>query len=280
MLMKRSLYSSVIFAVMFSLFLIQQCSAISAIDSQKSMTLTIEKGSSLEMPVVIQDVSEVTEIKATGDIADWVSFWGNHSTYDIFPGQTYILVSIDVPDDAKLGEYDGTIKAGSDTVSRIRIKVTIKLADAKAYQEMEAVDKQVNSLKDRVSDLTSDIKMLRTQVVTLQYNMTKKVEEIYKYQRDLSELEKDNSELKESLQEIKNQYAEVKKENEKLNSLTGSLVSTQIPGMFLVGIVIGVFAMLVTFRREHYKRHVKSKLSMISKRRKKEEQFRYSFSNR
>jgi len=274
----RSFLYLLFFCVMASLLAFPQCSAVSAIDSQKSIALTMEKGSLIEIPVVIQDVSKVAEISTTGEITDWVRFWGNHTTYDIFPGQTYILVTIAVPEDTSLGEYEGVIKAGSETLTKLRIKVSIKLEDAKAYQEMDAVDKQINTLRDRISDLTSDIRMLRVQVVTLQYNMTKKVEEIYEYQKNLDELEKENTNLKENLQEAEKKYTEFREENKKLSSLTGSLVSTQIPGMFITGIVLGVITMVLAFRREHYKRKVKHKLSKISVRKKKDEQFRYSFS--
>ncbi len=258
--------------------------AVDVLESQEDIVLTLERGTSHEFPLLLQNVDEISTLESAGDIEGWIGFWEDgENEYEIYPGQSYVQIVIDVPDDEDLGEYDGEVRWDGKTLSTISVKVTLELNDVMSYETLSDMDDDVGALQDRVELLTDGIIDLRTQVATLEYNMSEKVEEIYEYQKDLTELEKEKTELErkhedlsEDYVELEEKYSEVSESNEELNALTGALAGTQVPGMFIGGLLAGVIAMAVIIRREEVKRKVKRKLSNSMDRSKKDE-FKYSF---
>ncbi len=244
--------------------------AVGVLESQEDVTLTLERGSTYEFPLMLRDVDESMELSIDGEIEDWVGFGnGMESKITITAWQPYVILKIEIPDDEELGEYDGEILAGDSVISEMIIKVTLDLSNVIANEE-------VADLQDKVDILTDSVRELRSHVATLEYNVSEKVGEIYEYQKDLNMLEKENEELTEKNIELEEKYIETATTNEELNDLTGALVGTQLPGMFIGGMLIGVITMVTILNRGEVKRRLKKKLGMtVEKPHHKE--FKYSF---
>ncbi|MBN1896368.1 MAG: hypothetical protein JW789_01415 [Candidatus Aenigmarchaeota archaeon] len=268
-----------------ALFLITPyASAINAMDSQKDITIVIERGNSYEFPLILQNVDDDSGIEILGDKDGWVGFWNPDAyQYTVITGQFLVLISIEVPENANLGEYDFEITSGTNVISKLKLKVTIQLSDAKAYEKLADVDNEVGDLKTKVLVLSDDIGDLRSDVATLEYSLSEKVSEIQDYQKDLTKLETENEKLSDDLDEVSELYQNASKKNEELTTFTGMLVNTQIPGMFTMGIILGITLVTVIVKREIVKRKVKSKIKCSDSRQKPQKDkdlFRYSYTGR
>jgi hypothetical protein len=258
--------------------LLPSVNAVDVIESQEDITLTLERDSCYEFPLMLQNVDEITTVESAGEIDGWITFWGKDDhEYDIYPGQSYVLVYIDVPEKADLGEYEGEIKAGTKTLTEIRVKVTLDLSTVIANEE-------VADLHDKVGTLTDDVAELRNQVATLEHTVTQKVEEIQKYQKDLAALEdekdaleKEHAELSEDYEELEENYNEAAESNEELSALTGAMVGVHLPSAIVGGIILGVLLVTAIIRRELVKKKLKNKLKSAVGRSEHRDEFRYSF---
>ncbi len=266
-----------------SVCLLPSVGAVGVIDGQEDIRLTLERGAYFEFPLLLQNVNEITTIESSDKINEWIAFWGKDDhDYDIYPGQSYVLVTISVPEKADLGEYYGEIKTGNTVLSKIRVKVTLELNEAMSYETLSDVDKEMGTLRDKVGELTDTVSDLRKNVATLEYNVSEKMEDIYEYQKDLDALEKEKSALEKSheelagdYEELQEKYSETAASNEELNQITGSMVSVQLPGMFLGGIILGILFVVTVIRREHVKRNLKKRIKRAIG--KSGDDFRYSF---
>jgi len=268
------------------ILLIPVASAVSVDESQESIVLVLERGTTYEFPLLAQDIEKTATIKASGEISDWIAFGEDKdSEYEIYPSYlTKVLVSITIPDDAELGEYEGEIEADSMKLSSLEIKVTLELSDAKAYEQLSDVDEEVGRLKEKVESMTDSMNSMRVQLATLEEEVSDKMQDIYAYQKNLTALENEKSRLEsekaEIEQNLKNLQAKsegLEESNRQLNEMTGMLVGTQLPGMFFGGIILGVIAVTLIVKRAHVAKKIKSRVQRVSGRG-KEEKFRYRFS--
>ncbi|UCD02837.1 MAG: hypothetical protein JSV63_03575 [Candidatus Aenigmatarchaeota archaeon] len=249
-------------ASFFVLFLFSSpAGAIDVLDeSQEDITLILEQGADYDFPLLLQDVDKITNVTTEGDIDDWIGIWGD-SERQIFPGLPYILVTISVPAKAELGEYDGEITADGKTLSYITVKVIPKFSDVIAHETLSDMGEEVGALGDRVFKLTEDIQELRNQIALLEHDVSEKVEEIYQYQKNLDALEKEKNALETSYQNLQTEYDETEESNRQLNELTGALVGTQLPGMFIGGILLGIVLTFVLANRQKLKRKIVKKIT-------------------
>ena len=253
--MNAKIFSSFVY-VLIVLSLISTASAIEVLDeSQDDITLILEQGSEYEFPLLIHDISGETLIKSEGKIDDWISIWGE-SEMKIFPGNTFVRISINVPEEADLGEYTGEVTADGKTLSFFTIKVTPKYTEVIAHESLSSMDEEVGTLGERVLALTTDIGELRTQIAVLEDDINKKVEEIYQYQKDLDALEKEREELEASYESLQEDYSESEAQVTELNEITGALVGTQMPGMLIGGILLGIILTIFLINRQKVKRKV------------------------
>jgi outer membrane murein-binding lipoprotein Lpp len=264
---------------LFAVLAVPQACALEVIDNQKNIELTIERGDSYEFPLLLQNVQEKRTLSSYGDVSGWVRIFGVEE-FEVNPAMGYVMVSIEVPSDIELGEYEGVIRSDGTAVSKIRVKVTLELSDVKAYEKLSDVDKEVGTLQEKVSTLTSDISSLRTQVATLESEVSQKMEEIYEYQKDLNELEANNEKLEKELTDLRGKYEEAEVSNEELNEITGMLIGTQLPGMFLGGLILGAIAVTAIVKRELVKKKLRDKVKRSGSMPKDEGGFRYSYKGR
>jgi len=260
-----------VFSLLALFLLLPSVQSIEILEIQEDVTLTMERGSTYEFPLLLRDVDESIELSIDGEIEDFLGFGsGMDSKITITAWQPYVILKIKVPDDEELGEYNGEILAGDSVISEIIVKVTLDLSNVIANED-------VADLQDRVDILTDSIRDLRSNVATLEYNVAEKVGEIYEYQKDLTMLEKENEQLSEKNIELEEKYTETAATNDELNELTGALVGTQLPGMFIGGILLGILTMVTIIRREALKRKLKRKLGMSVAEKHHHKEFKYSF---
>ncbi len=267
------------FSLLALFLLMPSAQSVETLESQEDITLTIERGTAYEFPLMLGGVDESMELSIDGDIEDWAGFGsGTERKVTISAWQPYVIVKIDVPDDEDLGEYGGEILADGSVISELTVKVTLDLSSVMANEE-------VADLQDKVGALTDDVGELRTQVATLEHTVTQKVSEIQEYQKDLdalekekAALEKDHAELSENYEELQENYNEAASSNEELSAITGSMVGVYLPGSVAGGIILGVLTMVTIIRREQVKRSLKKKLKNAVGKSEQRDEFRYSFS--
>ena len=279
---RAALLPVVVFPLLAIILLSHGAHGLSVLESQETVTMTIERGSTQSFPLILQNAQEKSTIKAAGDASPWISFWEEGSgEYETYPGQAYILVIIDVPSDTDLGEYDAEIRSDSTVLSEIRLKVTLELSDVKSYVKLSDVDKEVGTLKDKVGSLSTGVSDLKSEVSVLETRLSEKMEEVYEYQKNLTEVENENEQLSEEVASLRYKLASAEQSNEELNQFTGMLVGAQIPGMFLGGLILGIIIVTTIINREMVKKKLKEKTrrkaSQGTAPQKKEEPFRYSW---
>jgi myosin heavy subunit len=268
------------------IFLFPVASALDVPPSQEDIILTMERGASLPIFLLVNDVDEEVTLKADGEIENWVRFGEDkEAELNITPAYytTVVLVTVSVPKDAELEEYEGSINADSRKLSSLRIKVTLELSDAKAYEQLSDVDEEVNRLREKVESMADSLNSMRVQIATLEEEVSSKMEEIYKYQKDLTaleneknDLEEENTALAQNLQDLQTKSDELEESNKELNELTGMLVGTQLPGMFFGGIILGIIVVTLALKRSHVAKKIKSRVQRL-KQRGKGESFRYNY---
>jgi hypothetical protein len=264
------------FSVIVLLLMLSSVQAVNVLDkSQEDITLILERGAEYEFPILLQDVDKIMIIKTEGDIDSWIGIWGDPER-EIFPGLPYVLVTISVPDDAELGEYTGEITAEGNTVSFITVKVTPQFTKVIANDALSAMDEEVGALGERVVILTDSIADLRSEVAVLEHNVSDKVEQIYQYQKDLDALEKEKNDLEESYEELQEEHTQKEEEFTELETFTGAVVGTQLPGMFVGGIILGIIITIVIFSRENVKKKIVRKVKKTAGMDTRED-FRYSY---
>lgn len=260
--------------------------AISVPSTQEQIELTIERGSSYSFFLLVNDVDEEATLTADGDTEDWVRFGEEKKTKINVSSSffmTIVLVTITVPDDTDLDEYTGTIKADGRKISGLEVKVTLELSDVKAFEKLSDVDEEVGTLRDQVKSLTDSLNTMRVDMATLEAEVSTSMDEIYKYQKNLTALENErnsllseNTNLEGDLQQFMVKSSELEESNRQLNDITGFLISTQLPGMFLGGIILGIIVVTLVVKRAHVAKRIKSRVKRL-RGREKEEGFRYNF---
>jgi hypothetical protein len=263
--------------------------AISVPNTQEQVEVTIERDSSHSFFLLISDVDEETILTSDGDIKDWVRF-GEEKQKQINVSSSFfmtiVLVTISVPDDADLDEYTGKIRADGRRLTDLRVKVTLELSDVKAFEQLSDVDEEVGSLNEQVEHLTDSLNTMRVDMAALEAEVSSSMVEISDYQKNLSALEKErnelaseNNQLLSELKSIKDKTAELEQSNQELNAITGSLISTQVPGMFLGGIILGIVIVTLVLKRDRVIEKIRSRSKKMKgpDSEKKEDKFRYSF---
>jgi FtsZ-binding cell division protein ZapB len=288
MVYKCNRFLNTFLAVCLSIaLLLPSASATDVPSTQESMDFTIERGSSHSFFLLVSELSSDVTLSGGGDIGDWISF-GDGKLNEIKIPETsvinIVLVTIDVPDGIDLDEYDGVINENGRRLSLLRVKVTLDLSDAKSFEQLSDVDKEVTGLQEKVESLTGSLVNVRSQLATLEKEVSDRMEEIYKYQRDVTaledekaRLEAENQNLDKDISALQEKSAELEESNTELNQMTGMLVGTQLPGMFFAGIMLGVVSLTLVVKREHFARKIRAKLKGTRKH-EPEERFRYSYS--
>ena len=263
-------------------------SAVSVPSTQEVIRLTIERGSSYDFFLIVSDVDEEIKLTADGDTEDWVGF-GEEKKAEINVSSSFYMtivwVTVSIPDDTDLDEYTGTIKADGRKLSELEVKVTLELSDAKAFEKLSDVDEEVGTLRDQIESLTDSLNTMRVDMATLEAEVSSSMREINEYQKNLTELENErnsllseNSGLESDLNVFKEKSVELEESNKELNAITGSLISTQLPGMFFGGIILGVIIVTLVIKRAHVLEKIKSRgKKMKGPEKEKERKFKYSF---
>ena len=250
--------------------------AIGVPPSQETITLTMERGSSLSFFLLVNEVYEEVVLDAEGEVSDWISFGEGEEAEIIIPQSfqtNIVMVTISVPDDVELDEYDAITRVDGRKLQTLRIKVTLELSDAKAYSKLSDVDEEVGQLEEKVEGMSGSLNNMRVQIATLEEQVSEKMQEIYEYQRDVTaledekvRLETENEDLGQDLEELQSKSQELEASNTQLNEMTGMLVGTQLPGMFFGGVIIGVIIVTLVVKRSHVARKVKARVQRIRKR--------------
>lgn len=232
-------------------------SALNVHENQQNMVLTLERGSTFEFLLLVENVDEPANIEASGEISDWITFGETReAVFAVYPNYFIIVpVTISVPAGTDMGEYQGSIEADGIRLSKLTIKVTLGLDDAIAYAKISNVDEEVGNLSDQVEALIGSLDDVRTQMATLEHEVSDKMNEIYDYQKNLTtleseknNLESENARLEEDLQTLLGKSQNLEESNQQLNEMTGMLVGTQLPGMFFGGIILGVFIIVTALK--------------------------------
>jgi len=228
-----------------------------------NVVLTIERGASVVYPINLYEIRDPTVITARGDAAGWIKFGGNSTEFAIDNVLLYIqglpiLLTISVPENQALNEYEADLMDSRGTIlTTFRIKVTLELADVKAFEMMSDMDKEVGTLKDKVEDLTDTVTTTRTQMTSLEDEVQEKMREIYQYQKNLSDLEAENLAVKAEnaafsveVASLRSRSASLEDSNTELTKTTGMMTSVELPGMLMLGLILGALMVTLVLERE------------------------------
>lgn len=206
--------------------------AIYVDDSQEDITLTMEQGSRLEFPLLVfSSKASDQSLFAYDDIEDWITFGvGRLREYD-FTQDSYTLnavrVTIDVPESAEVGKYNGGI-ASNGILSDITIKVVPPLDEIKSLQDLEVMKGELQDMADGISGELNDTKE----------SLQKRIAEISQYQQNLTNLETELAELRERSWEL-----------EKTNTELSGQVVAGSPAQIVFGVLAGIIIVVLFLYR-------------------------------
>jgi hypothetical protein len=145
--------------------------AVSVPSSQQSSTIIAEIGGQSRAYIVLQDISSVSLITASGEKASWVMFNGSPSA-EIHPSLTGILqVTISVPSDAGLGTYAVDLMAGGSKIADMTIKTTLSQSAISSLQTelsglrlLADVNSNMGLINTRLDDMNRRINSTQTAI--------------------------------------------------------------------------------------------------------------------
>lgn len=223
-------------------FLLQagQAGAIYVQDSQQEFILVIEQGGEYEFPLVIQDVKETADVLSSGEIADWVGFGEeNKNNYTVYHFSIIAIlpVIISVPDDTEIGEYRGEIKAGTDTLSDITVRVTLPMADIRVLQEFSDIDEKIEKLKSQIGDISRDI---LGGIGLTEEALLSRIETLKQYEKEIVRLNEEKAELQKDVKEMEGREFQ----------FTGQMAGSVSTIGFAIGLIIGIIIAFLFINRE------------------------------
>ncbi|MFH1294422.1 MAG: hypothetical protein ABIH90_00585 [Candidatus Aenigmatarchaeota archaeon] len=246
----------VFIASLFVLLLVPSALALNVPDSQKKITLTLERGDEYSFNLLLKNLTARTDMLSEGNASEWIAFGSEFArTYEI----TNLIdqglkITIFVPSTASIKDYETTIRANNETASTIYLKVIDNFQQS--FQTLESkvssLNSQIGNLKNQQDTMESRINEIKagqreagekTDVVEdIVTDMKSVLNEVKSFQEDLRIWKKEYDNEKATMQsrvvELENQTATLLKEN---TDLTGSLtVQGTSLGLLLI-IVIGGF---------------------------------------
>ncbi len=206
-------------------------SAADVHEDQEEITLIMEQGSILEFPLVLLYIhASDKDLFVYGDLDNWIMFGEAKLNTHYFSQDAWIdavKVTIDIPEDAEVGEYEGGI-ASDDILSDITIRVVPPLGDIQSMQDLQEIKEELQEMTESISQELNDTKE----------NLQGRIAEISEYQQNLTGLEEELGKLREKSQELE----------ETNTQLTGQVAgggSAQLG----VGIVIGIIIVILFLYR-------------------------------
>jgi ElaB/YqjD/DUF883 family membrane-anchored ribosome-binding protein len=213
-------------------------SAADIYDDQEDISLVIEQGGSAEFILTVFNTESNDILFPDGDIEDWISFGESHlALYECENrGIDWVKITIDVPADTAVGEYEGLILSNGD-YSDITVKVVPRLDEIKSMQDLEEMKEELQAMTDSISQELNSTKG----------DLQGKIAEISQYQQNLEETEAELAELREKSQDLE----------EANTQLTGQ-VAGGAPAQIAVGIVIGIIIVILYLGRRGIARALRS----------------------
>jgi hypothetical protein len=204
--------------------------AADMVEGQERMEFTVEQGGSVEFLMLIFNTEANDVLFPYGDIDDWVSFGSTHlAVYECENRAIdWVMVTIDIPQDAEVGEYEGGVTSNTEAANII-VSVVPPLDEIKSMQDLEEMKEELESMTDSISQELNSTKE----------NLQDRIAEISEYQQDLAGLEAELAEL-----EARSQGLE--EENGMLTGQVAGAGTTQ----FVVGIIIGIIIIILYLNRK------------------------------
>lgn len=198
-------------------------------DPQEDISLVIEQGGSAEFVLLVFNTESNDFLFPDGEIEDWITFGETHLTEYRCEnrGIDWVKITIDVPRDTEVGEYEGEILSDGG-YSDITVKVVPPVDEIKSLQDLEDVKEELQAMTESISGELNDTKD----------NLQGRIAEISEYQQNLTGLEEELGELREKSQELE-------ETNTQLTGQVASGGSAQIG----VGIVIGIIIVILFLYR-------------------------------
>lgn len=218
-------------ALLVSVALIMPAGALKFVESQKEMALTIEQGGSAEFTLLLIDLGKDGFLVPEGEIDDWISFGNNRldmyeyklGSMAIEGGVYMVNVTVDVPEDAEAGEYEGTIDCHSTTTTQIALKVRV----VPSLEEVRGLQAANEELQATVENMTMELSETRG-------DLQDRIAEISSYQQNMTLLEGELEKSRNASQELENKNVQ----------LTGQ-VMMGYSGQFIIGLIIGIIIIAV-----------------------------------
>lgn len=217
-----------VFSAVF-LILSVSAGALDFLDSQRDVAFVIEQGGSAEFMLTLFNTRTKDALFPGGDIEDWITFGdGNIVIYECENREMDVVkVTIDVPEDAEVGEHNGSILSNSGHIN-IVVKVVPIMDEIKRLQGLEVINKE----------LQAEAEGIRSELNNTNSELQWKIEEISQYQKELTGLEAELAKVNDKSQEL-----------ERTNiQLTGQVVSGS-SNQLVVGIVIGIVIVILLLKR-------------------------------
>ncbi len=219
---------AVLLSVLLVLSLSVSVSAADILDSQKQMEFVVEQGGSAEFMLILIGTGSDTLFPG-GGIEDWVSFGEEHFAFYEYDnaGISWVKITIDVPPQTEVGEYDGSILSSGD-YSDITVRVVPQLDEIKSMQDLEEMKEELQAMTESITQELNNNKD----------ELQDRIAEISQYQQDLTGLEAELAGLREASQELE----------ETNTQLTGQ-VAGGAPAQIAAGIVIGIIIVILYLGR-------------------------------
>jgi len=237
--------------------------AVIITDSQKNITMTLEKGKEYSFNLLLKNVTNRIDITSEGNASAWVTY-GDAQTV------TYVItnlidqslkVTLFVPSSTSTGSYNAYIRGNNETLSNLSIKVIGAITESVQGLQSEVsgfkttIGSEIDAVQSKQSDLESRMNELKVSqadtarktanVEDLAEGMDKKLNSIQSFQEDLKQWraddQKQNEQMQTTLKNMENRTSYLEQKNKELTDLTGAL-SFQGASltMLLIIIVAGV----------------------------------------
>ena len=211
---------------------------------QKSIMLDVEQGESVRFYVYMEGTGS-SEISHLGDMPE---SWISHPTYTN-TGE-WLEITIDVPSDAEIRNYNEVLKADGIVTTKLTMFVNVPLEEkfTAIQNKLSIVEGNQGDMEGKVDDVIEELGVLDGTMADL----WSEVSEVKGNQISATEMESQFSAETQALQSriegLESERADLEYENKQLNDLTGMVGMNSSTIGFLIGAVVGILAAVLYFR--------------------------------
>jgi len=255
----------ILLATLLSLFLqagIAQAT-ISVNNLQTNINLVMEDGTSSVFPLFITFAGGEV-LTSSGPLSSWTKFGVNNQDNLTLQGSgsLQLPVNITVPDGQAIGTYTGEIRDGSTVLSTITVIITIPTGEIKTLQALSQVNQEVSQKlsifkADIDAVISNKFKDIQSEITTIKSDLSQSIQDVKTSNKKVSDLENTKAVLEAKIQNLtsetsslENRTQSLKREKENLE-LTSSILRSESPILFALGLLFGIGGTYVFYRKLH-----------------------------